>query len=155
MADTTPIVVIDRQTGQPFEETVLGEKWIRWAYQDASSRFLERILFRSSWISRLMGMWYDSAFSKGKIESVIEELSIDVDEFAQAKESYSSFNEFFIRRLKPPPIMKSWLTTLNWMQLSSLLRSICIISLPKKASWQANIRLLRNRWSPPPAKGWS
>ena len=101
MANKTPIIVIDRETGEPFEETVLGEKWIRWAYQDSRSRFLERILFRSPCISELVGKWYDSSFSKGKIDAVIEELSIDVDEFAQPKESYRSFNEFFTRQLKP------------------------------------------------------
>ena len=101
MADNAPIIVVDRETGESFEETVLGEKWIRWAYQDSKSRLLERILFRSPFVSKLMGMWYDSSFSKGKIGAAIEELSIDVDEFAQPKESYRSFNEFFTRHLKP------------------------------------------------------
>jgi len=101
MADNAPIIVIDRETGEPFVETVLGEKWIRWAYQDSSSGILERILFRSTCVSKLMGKWYDSSFSRGKIDAVIEELAIDVDEFAQPKESYRSFNEFFTRQLKP------------------------------------------------------
>ncbi|CAB1082393.1 Phosphatidylserine decarboxylase (EC [Olavius algarvensis Delta 1 endosymbiont] len=101
MAEKAPIIVIDRETGEPFEETILGEKWIRWAYQDSRSRFLERILFRSPLVSKLTGKWYDSVFSSGKIDAVIEELAIDVDEFAQPKESYRSFNEFFSRKLKP------------------------------------------------------
>ena len=100
MADKASIIVIDRETGEPFEETILGEKWIRWAYQDSRSGFLERILFRSPCVSKLLGRWYDSSFSKGKIDAVVEELSIDVDEFAQPKESYRSFNEFFTRQLK-------------------------------------------------------
>ena len=101
MADKAPIIVIDRETNEPFEETVLGEKWIRWAYQDSRLRFLERILFRSPWVSKLVGKWYDSSFSRGKIDAVIEELAIDVDEFAQPQERYRSFNEFFVRQLKP------------------------------------------------------
>ena len=101
MVDNAPIIVIDRETDQPFEETVLGEKWVRWAYQDAKSGILERIFFHSSCISKLMGKWYDSAFSTRKIGAVIEELSIDEDEFAQPKENYRSFNAFFTRRLKP------------------------------------------------------
>ncbi len=101
MAERAPIIVIDRETGKPFEEAVLGEKWIRWAYQDSRSRLVERILFRSSFLSRLMGRWYDSALSKKKIDAVIKELSINVDEFANPKESYRSFNDFFTRHLKP------------------------------------------------------
>jgi phosphatidylserine decarboxylase len=101
MAVNASIIVMDRETGEPFEEKVLGEKWIRWAYQDSKSGLLERILFRSSCVSKLMGKWYDSTFSKGKIGTVIEELAIDVSEFALPKESYRSFNEFFTRKLKP------------------------------------------------------
>lgn len=95
-----PITVIDRSSGKPFEEAVLGERWIRWAYQDAGSGLLSRLLFGSSLLSRLMGLYYDSPLSKGKIDGVIEQLGIDRGEFAEPAE-YRSFNEFFIRRLKP------------------------------------------------------
>jgi phosphatidylserine decarboxylase len=100
VAERTPIVVVDRESGRTFEEAVLGEKWIRWAYQDAGSGLLERVLFRSSLLSRLMGLYYDSPLSKPKIDQVIAELGIDRSEFAEPA-SYGSFNEFFIRRLKP------------------------------------------------------
>lgn len=100
MSESTPIVVVDRQSGKTFEEAVLGEKWIRWAYQDKGSGLLERLLFRSTLFSRLMGFYYDSPLSKGKIDSVIAELGIDRSEFAEPTD-YASFNDFFIRRLKP------------------------------------------------------
>lgn len=99
LPEKSPIVVVDRQSGKTFEEAVLGEKWIRWAYQDAGSGLVERLLFRSSLFSRLMGLYYDSPLSKGKIDSVIAELAIDRSEFAEPAQ-YGSFNEFFIRRLK-------------------------------------------------------
>lgn len=100
MAERAPIIVVDRGTGKAFEEAVLGERWIRWAYQDAGSRLLEKLLFRSPLLSRLMGWYYDSPLSKGKIDAVIEELGIDRSEFAEPAD-YASFNQFFIRRLKP------------------------------------------------------
>jgi len=101
MTEHAPIIVMDRETGESFAETVLGERWIRWAYQDARSRFWERLLFRSAGISKLMGWWYDSPFSRGKIDGVIEELAIDMDECADSRESFGSFNAFFTRKLKP------------------------------------------------------
>jgi phosphatidylserine decarboxylase len=101
LSKNAPIIVIDRETGEPFEEAVLGEKWIRWAYQDSRSGLLERILFGSSLVSKLMGKWYDSPFSGAKIDAVIEELAINVDEFAEPRESYKSFNAFFTRKLRP------------------------------------------------------
>ncbi len=101
MSQRQPIRIIDRKTGDEFEEVVLGEKWIRWAYQDASSSLIEKLLFRSPLISKLMGAYYDSSFSKGKIDPTIKELGIDESEFANPKNSYNNFNEFFIRHLKP------------------------------------------------------
>ena len=98
---TNPIIIVDRETGEEFEEVVLGEKYIRWAYQDAQSSWIEKALFRSSLISRLMGSYYDSGLSKGKIRPTITELGIDESEFAAPTDSYTSFNDFFIRPLKP------------------------------------------------------
>ncbi|HAT85938.1 MAG TPA: phosphatidylserine decarboxylase, partial [Rhizobiales bacterium] len=96
MSQRQPICIIDRQTGDEFEEVVLGEKWIRWAYQDASSSLIEKMLFRSPLISKLMGAYYDSALSRSKIDPTIKELGIDESEFANPKNSYNNFNEFFI-----------------------------------------------------------
>ncbi|KIC39123.1 archaetidylserine decarboxylase [Leisingera sp. ANG-M7] len=96
-----PILVVDRETGETFEEAVLGEKWIRWAYQNASAKPVEKLLFRSSLISRLMGAWFDSRFSKSKIAAVVEELSIDMSEATDPADSYGCFNDFFVRNLRP------------------------------------------------------
>lgn len=101
MADREPIIIVDRKSGEEFEEVVLGEKYIRWAYQDSSSSLIEKLLFRSSLISRLMGAYYDSSLSKGKIAPTIAELGIDESEFTDPTDSYKSFNDFFIRPLKP------------------------------------------------------
>ncbi len=101
MAESQPIIVIDRETGEEFQEVILGEKWIRWAYQDAGSSLVEKVLFRSAILSKLMGAYYDSSLSKGKIRPTIEELGIDENEFAAPTDSYTSFNDFFIRPLKP------------------------------------------------------
>ncbi|AEV35311.1 Phosphatidylserine decarboxylase [Pseudovibrio sp. FO-BEG1] len=100
MSEKQPIIVIDRETGKEFEETVLGEKWIRWAYQDSSSSLIEKLLFRSAALSKAMGWYYDSSLSTGKIQSAIDELNIDTAEFADPQASFASFNEFFIRHLK-------------------------------------------------------
>jgi phosphatidylserine decarboxylase len=96
----TPITVIDRETGHSFNETVMGEKWIRWAYQDASSSLIEKLLFQSPLLSKLMGMYYDSSLSKSKIKDAIAELNIDESEFLNPTDSFKNFNEFFIRHLK-------------------------------------------------------
>lgn len=97
----TPVRVVNRETGAVFDEVILGEKWIRWAYQDSSASLVERLLFRSPLISRIMGRWFDSSWSRGKIKSVVEDLSIDMTEALRPISDYSSFNDFFARQLKP------------------------------------------------------
>lgn len=96
-----PILIVDRETGETFEEVVLGEKYIRWAYQTKSARPIEKLLFGSSLISSAMGLWFDSPLSRGKIQSVVEDLSIDMSEAQRPIEEYKSFNDFFARHLRP------------------------------------------------------
>ena len=100
MSTHNPIKVIDRKTGESFEESILGEKWIRWAYQDNNSKFLDKMLFQSALISKLMGLYYDSSVSKSKIKPVIQELEIDESEFKNDTDTFQSFNDFFARHLK-------------------------------------------------------
>lgn len=101
MRQNTPILVIDRDTGTEFEEVILGEGYIRWAYQDSTSSLVERLLFRSKFFSKIMGFWYDSPLSRGKIAPAIKALAIDESEFLKPRSSYRTFNDFFIRHLKP------------------------------------------------------
>ncbi|MFV1531303.1 MULTISPECIES: archaetidylserine decarboxylase [unclassified Phaeobacter] len=96
-----PILVVDRDTGDTFEEVVLGEKWIRWAYQNASAKPVEKLLFRSALISRLMGAWFDSSLSRGKIQTVVDDLAVDMSEATEPTENYATFNAFFARHLRP------------------------------------------------------
>jgi phosphatidylserine decarboxylase len=100
MTENAPICVVDRETGNEFEEVVMGEKYIRWAYQDSTSNFIERFLFGSALVSKIMGVWYDSGFSRGKIMPTIKNLAIDEAEFLEPTVSYRTFNDFFIRHLK-------------------------------------------------------
>lgn len=82
-------------------ETILGERFIKWAYQDARLPALRRLVFHSSWPSRLLGAWYNSAWSRRAIPKFVRELDIDCSEALEPIESFRSFNAFFARRLKP------------------------------------------------------
>jgi phosphatidylserine decarboxylase len=91
----------DRRTGQLCRETVMGDSAIKWAYQTLSGRFFSPLLFGTSFFSRILGWYFDSPLSKGKIARAITDLAIDEAEFAKPKEDFSSFNDFFTRKLKP------------------------------------------------------
>ncbi|MCH2175263.1 MAG: archaetidylserine decarboxylase [Lentisphaeria bacterium] len=95
------VFYIERGNTSPQREIIYGEKFIRWAYQDANSSWKDKLLFKSPLLSNLLGKYYDSKLSKGKIKGAIEQLKIDTNEFLDPVDSYQSFNQFFYRRLKP------------------------------------------------------
>lgn len=90
----------DRTTGELCRETVMGDAAIKWAYQAMSGKLFSHFLFGSSVLSHLLGWYFDSPLSKGKISSAITDLNIDTSEFAIPQEQYKSFNDFFTRKLK-------------------------------------------------------
>jgi phosphatidylserine decarboxylase len=90
----------DRATGQLRRETVMGDAAIKWAYQTLSGKLFSPLLFGSSLLSRMLGWYFDSSWSRGKIAKAIDDLEIDVNEFAKPQNEFKSFNDFFTRKLK-------------------------------------------------------
>ncbi len=97
---------INRITGQKEVEEVYGGKALHFLYgHDLISRLLGTSLLHSlvkfSPFSALYGSWQKSPLSKKKIQPFIEKFKVDASEFQLPVERFSSFNDFFIRRLKP------------------------------------------------------
>jgi phosphatidylserine decarboxylase len=92
--------VYDRRAKTTFEEVVLGDRLMRWAYEGPMSGLLRRILFQTGFLSRVLGVYADSFLSRGRIRPTIEGLGIDESEFAAPTRSFRTFNEFFCRHLR-------------------------------------------------------
>ena len=101
MKENGQVTYIDRATGQECVESVMGDGALRFAYETALGRSLWGILFGSGWLSRLMGKYYDSPCSRKKIASLTSIPGCDAGEAEKDVSEYTSFNDFFIRRLKP------------------------------------------------------
>ncbi len=95
------IYYYDRASGRLERETVYGERFVKWAYQEGGKPLLHRLLFTSPLPSRLLGHYFNSRFSRHRIRPAIDLLKIDTSEFRDPVESFSSFNHFFTRHLKP------------------------------------------------------
>ena len=93
------IYYYDHQKEDLVRETVMGEALIKWAYQDASMSVLSKALFHNAFFSKLLGLYFNSGFSKPKIASAIKDLAIDPREFKDPVESFKTFNQFFYRHL--------------------------------------------------------
>jgi len=95
------IPLIDRRTGETIEEEVLGGGMLRLAYEGALSPLLRGTLLKTGTISRLLGWYSDTSWSRRKIEGVIDELNIDMGDFEEPSGGFQTFNQWFTRNLKP------------------------------------------------------
>lgn len=102
----TEITFLDRKTkreekekvyGQFFIEMLYGEKWLARFF----SFFLLPFFSRISFLSQLYGYFQKSSMSRFKVKPFVQAYQIDPSEFLEPLDRFVSFNDFFIRRLKP------------------------------------------------------
>ncbi|WP_298845058.1 phosphatidylserine decarboxylase [Clostridium sp.] len=82
-------------------EKVAGEKYLNWSYSSSSGKGLVELLLKRKIFSKLYGCYCDTKVSTKKIKKFIKDFDIDMSTYAKSYNEYSSFNEFFIRTLKP------------------------------------------------------
>jgi phosphatidylserine decarboxylase len=103
----TDLFVIDRKSGKKIKETVYGGFAIRFLYETKGVGFLRSLISRLPIVSILFGFWQKQSFTKKNVQPFIQKFAVDSKEFE--KQDFSSFNDFFVRKLKPDarPIAKS------------------------------------------------
>lgn len=102
----TDIVYIERSTGQQKVEKVYKGRALRLIYGDQwISRFLQvfvlPFLVKTSLFSCFYGRLQKHPRSAKKVLPFVKKFEVDVAEFLEPPSSFRSFNDFFIRRLKP------------------------------------------------------
>lgn len=100
MKERQELVYYDRYGQQLESEGIYGENPLRFAYETALGRICLEGVFKRRWFSALYGRWADCGCSKKEVLPFIERFGLDPEEFVDAPESFSSFNEFFSRKLK-------------------------------------------------------
>ncbi len=100
-ANKEPIRFYNPSTGQVETEHVYGEGYLRWAYENPMGRLSTRALIQRAWFSQWYGWRMNRPASVSRIRPFIEHYGVDEGEFAEPADSYTSFNEFFYRRIKP------------------------------------------------------
>lgn len=101
-----PIYYIDRASHKRCEEKVYGAAFLRLLYGDTLiSRFmgtqLAYSLARFPFFSVFYGYLQNRPESVKKVAPFINTFNIDTSEFAKNPAEYTSFNDFFTRKLKP------------------------------------------------------
>lgn len=95
------IKYIDRNTGEIKQEIVPGEKWLRWLYYNPFGKLALQGVVKRKFLSQWYGRRMDLPASKAKIPDFVKSLHIDMSEVLRPVHEFSTFNEFFIRQLKP------------------------------------------------------
>ncbi|MDR0742544.1 MAG: archaetidylserine decarboxylase [Puniceicoccales bacterium] len=95
------VVFFNRYTNAVEEEKIIGELWIRLAYSTALGKLATALLFKRKLFSVLFGKFASSQASRRKIEPFIERYNLKSDSFERKISEFTSFNDFFIRKLKP------------------------------------------------------
>ena len=90
---------IDRASGEERIEKVPGEYWLNWLYNNPVGELSLNAFVKRKALSEWYGNRMDLPESADKIASFVEDYEIDLSE-AQ-KQEFSSFNDFFYRKLKP------------------------------------------------------
>ena len=97
--EISPIRYIDRQSGEIRTEKVAGEKWLVWLYNNPIGELSLHTLVKRKFITSWYGGMMDSPSSVDKIDPFVKDYDVDLS-IAQ-KQEFSSFNDFFTRKLKP------------------------------------------------------
>jgi len=81
-------------------EQVYGEAFLKWAYGNPLGKLALHSFIKRAAFSQWYGNRMDKSCSKSKVEPFIRDYDLNIEEFAQKPESFTSFNEFFYRKLK-------------------------------------------------------
>jgi phosphatidylserine decarboxylase len=92
--------IIDRRTGKTFIEKTFGEQMIELSYLNPIGRLVTGNALVQKVISAATGAWMQSAFSKPRIENFVKSFDIDMEEFVEPDGGFTSFNDFFVRKLR-------------------------------------------------------
>ncbi len=100
MKNRAPVEFYDRKTGVLQTEKIFGEGALRWVYETHLGQIALRLLIRRALFSKAYGALMSRPSSRNKIAPFIEKYGIDASEFELPPEKFSSFNDFFSRKIK-------------------------------------------------------
>lgn len=95
------IKFIDRKTGKIQQETPPGEAFLKLLYNNPFGKMAILPIAKRKFLSSWYGKKMNKPSSVKKIEGFVQQLNINMEEAEKSVSEYSSFNDFFYRKLKP------------------------------------------------------
>ncbi|WP_299109115.1 phosphatidylserine decarboxylase [uncultured Tenacibaculum sp.] len=95
------IQYIDRKSGTLITETPPGEGFLKLLYQNPFGKVALLPMVKRKALSSRYGKMMSKASSVKKIQGFVDKLGIDMNESEKSVSEFTSFNDFFYRKLKP------------------------------------------------------
>ena len=95
------IKFIDRTSGNIITETPPGEVFLKLLYNNPFGKMAFLPIAKRKFLSAWYGKKMDKPSSTKKIEGFVKQLGINIDEAEKPINEFTSFNDFFYRKLKP------------------------------------------------------
>ncbi len=95
------IKYIDRKTKKIINENPPSEGFLKFLYHNPFGKMTLHALVKRKLLSALYGKQMDKPSSKKKIAPFIEQYNINLEEFEKDLAEFTSFNDFFYRKLEP------------------------------------------------------
>lgn len=96
-----PVYLYDRQSKKLVEENAFKVGGLLFLYKTVTGKLLTNLILKRRIISSAYGKVMKSKRSIKQISKFIEHYDIDVNEIKRPLNSFVSFNDFFVRELKP------------------------------------------------------
>ncbi len=96
-----PIRYRNRETGKIETEKVYGEAFLQWAYGSAHGRLALHAFVKRPFFSQWYGVRMNAPKTTARIVPFLQNYGLDSAEFVKAPDEFTSFNDFFYRKLKP------------------------------------------------------
>ncbi len=97
----TEIPLYNRHTKQIESEAVYEQRVMELLYGTRLGFWLSEAVLKHRWVTEAYARRMHSPSSRAKIKPFIEQFNINTDELVRPVESFTCFNDFFIRQLKP------------------------------------------------------
>ena len=96
-----PIRYRNRETGKIETEKVYGEGFLQWAYGAPMGRLALHSFVKRPFFSKWYGSRMNAPKTTSKIAPFLETYGLDPSEYEKSPDEFTSFNDFFYRKLKP------------------------------------------------------
>lgn len=97
----TEILLYNRQTGQIEPETIYERAVMEFLFNTRPGLAISEWFLKHKWATEVYARRMHSPKSRAKISEFITRWHINTEELERPVESFTSFNDFFIRKLKP------------------------------------------------------